>query len=169
VPFEPGTAETVSCGSGESYRIEALQDLYDLGLDMNNAHVQPGGKYHYHGASQLLVDAFATDGDLAHIGFAADGFLIYYSKSGAYRPGYRVATEPRTGTGCTYRGQTVDIDGTVPDGTYVSDWVHAEEVGDLDECNGITVDGQYLYLLTADYPYVPRCLMGEFTDPGPRP
>ena len=41
VAFEPGTAETLTCDSGETYRIEALQEVYDLGLDFNNAHVQP--------------------------------------------------------------------------------------------------------------------------------
>ncbi len=32
VPFEPGTAESVVCESGESYRIEALQEVYDQGV-----------------------------------------------------------------------------------------------------------------------------------------
>ncbi len=88
VPFEPGTAESVSCESGENFRIEALQEFLNLGLDFNNAHVQPTGKYHYHGVSQMLVDAYAADEDLVHVGFAADGFLMYYSKSGDYRPSY---------------------------------------------------------------------------------
>ena len=88
VKFEPGTAETVSCDSGEMYRVEAVQDVYDLGLDFNNAHVQPDGEYHYHGVSELMVDVFDTGEDLVHVGFAADGYLMYYSRSGAYEPGY---------------------------------------------------------------------------------
>ena len=68
----------------------------------------------------------------------------------------------REGTACTYRGAAVDIDGTAPDGTYGSDWVHVDGLGDLDECNGIEIDGEYLYVITDDYPYIPRCLMGEF-------
>ena len=98
VKFEPATAESVSCASGESYRVEALQDVYDLGLDFNNAHVQPTGEYHYHGVSELLADAYATDDDLVHVGFAADGYLMYYSKSGAYASGYELSTETRSGT-----------------------------------------------------------------------
>ena len=35
--------------------------------------------------------------------------------------------------------------------------------GDLDECNGIEIDGEYAYFLTDTFPYVPRCLMGEAT------
>ncbi len=41
VKFEPGTAERFVCENGENYRIEALQELIDLGLDANHAHVQP--------------------------------------------------------------------------------------------------------------------------------
>lgn len=109
VKFEPGTAETVSCSSGEFDRVEALQDMFDLGLDFNNAHVQPTGEYHYHGASELLIDA------------------------------------------------------------YESDWVFDEEDGDLDSCNGTTIEGQYVYLVTDSYPYVPRCLNGEFAEVGGPP
>ena len=39
VKFEPGTAEVVVCETGENYRVEAFQDVIDLGLDFNNAHV----------------------------------------------------------------------------------------------------------------------------------
>lgn len=49
-----GTAETVTCTTGGTFRVEAIQDIYDLGLDFNNAHVQPTGEYHYHRASELL-------------------------------------------------------------------------------------------------------------------
>jgi hypothetical protein len=164
VKFEPGTGESVSCGSGETYRIEAIQEVYNLGLDFNNAHVQPGGEYHYHGISELLVDAYDADDDLVLVGFAADGYLMYYSKSGAYDPSYSLTTEPRTGTGCVASGpsgDSVELDGTEADGTYTSDWVYDPASGDLDECNGITIDGQYAYIVTDAYPYVARCLNGE--------
>ena len=45
VKFEPGTAETVTCATGETYRVEGLQDTFNLGMDLNNAHVQPTGAY----------------------------------------------------------------------------------------------------------------------------
>ncbi len=168
VTFEPGTAETVTCDSGEVYRIEALQDLYDLGLDVNNAHVQPGGQYHYHGVSDLLAIAADSGDDLVHVGFASDGFLVYYSMSGEYESGYVLSTEERTGTGCVASGPAggdeVTLAGTNPDGTYTSDWVWVEDAGDLDECNGTWVDGEYFYVLTEDYPYIPRCLFGEVAE-----
>ena len=164
VTFEPGTAETATCDSGENYRIEALQDLWDLGLDFNNAHVQPGGQYHYHGVSELLVDAFDSDEDLALVGFAADGFLMVYSKSGAYESSYVLSTAERSGTDCLISGPggtVVDLEGTTPDGTYTSDFDYVDGAGDLDECNGTEIDGEYVYFLTDEYPYIPRCLMGE--------
>ncbi|NNC74924.1 MAG: YHYH protein [Acidimicrobiia bacterium] len=172
VKFEPATAETVDCSTGESYRVEALQDLYDLGLDFNNAHVQPTGEYHYHGVSELLVEAYESDEDLVHIGFASDGYLMYYSKSGAYESSYALSTEARAGTDCELSlpgGEPFDVDGTAPDGAYTSDWVFDEANGDLDSCNGTTIDGQYVYFLTDAYPFISRCLNGEFTESRPGP
>jgi len=167
----PATAETTTCSSGEVYRVEALQNTYDLGFDINNAHVQPNGEYHYHGVSPLMVESFnGTASDVVHVGFAADGHLMVYSKSGAYPPSYRLSTEPRTGVDCdpSLRGAaTGDLEGTIPDGTYTSDWVFDSTVGVLDECNGTTIEGEYVYVITEEYPFVSRCLMGEFVDVRP--
>ncbi len=165
VKFEPGTGESVTCQSGEQYRIEALQDTYNLGLDFNNAHVQPGGEYHYHGISEMLVEAYDSEDDLVHVGFAADGFLMFYSKSGAYTSGYELRSGLRSGTDCVATGPddpAVEIEGTTPDGVYTSDWVFTDGLGELDACNGITIDGEYLYVITDTYPFVSRCLNGEF-------
>ncbi len=164
VKFEPGTAETVTCDN-VTYRVEALQDVYNLGLDFNNAHVQPTGEYHYHGASELLADAYATEDDLVHVGFAADGFLMYYSKSGAYASGYELSSDLREGSNCVgsgpLGGDTVEVEGTTPDGVFTSDWVWSEANGDLDACNGIEIDGTYAYVVTDEFPYISRCLNGE--------
>jgi len=169
VKFEPQTAERLTCTSGEVYSIEALQGFLDFGVDENNAHVQPTGEYHYHGISQNLVATAATD-DPVHIGFANDGFLIYYSPSNQYTPSFALKTEERTGTGCAYENPTTvieqEMEGTAPDGSFVSDWEFVEGAGDLDACNGIEINGEYAYVLTDDYPYIPRCLNGEFGQQG---
>ncbi|MEM6772072.1 MAG: YHYH protein, partial [Bacteroidota bacterium] len=172
VKFDPETAERVVCETGEVYRIEAIQELYDLGLDDNNAHVQPTGAYHYHGVPQGLIESLPGTEDVVLVGFASDGFPMYYSRSGRYKPSFRLADDFRTGDACNYRNphtnETKHLAGSSADGTFVSDWVYDSSLGDLDECNGITLDGQYAYFVTDEYPYVGRCLKGEFTQRGPR-
>lgn len=175
IKFEPETAEVVLCDSGERYRVEAKQDLIDMGLDFNNAHVQPTGAYHYHGTPTSMIEKFDTGEDLVHVGFAKDGFAMYYSKSGVYSPSYKLYDENREGEDCSYNrpGHHLDvpIDTSHPDGTFVSDWEYVEGLGDLDACNGTEINGTYAYLITDKYPYVPRCLMGEFEEEhhGPPP
>ena len=165
IKFEPGTGEVVECESGESYRIEAMQNVIDLGLDYNHAHVQPTGAYHYHGTPTEVIREFDTGEDLVHIGFAHDGFPMYSSKSNAYKPSFKLVEGTREGENCNYTrpGISVDIsEGGHHDGTFNSDFEFIAGSGDLDECNGITIDGQYMYLVTIDFPYIGRCLMGEF-------
>lgn len=175
IKFEPETAEAVRCDSGERYRVEAKQDLIDMGLDFNNAHVQPTGAYHYHGTPNAMIEKFDTGEDLVHVGFAKDGFAMYYSKSGVYSPSFRLYDENREGEDCSYDRPgihlDVPIDTSHPDGTFVSDWEYVEGLGDLDACNGTEINGTYSYIITDNYPYVPRCLMGEFEEEhhGPPP
>lgn len=175
VKFEPETAEMVVCESGERYRVEAKQDLIAMGLDKNNAHVQPTGAYHYHGTPTSMIEKFDKGEDLVHIGFAKDGFSIYYSKSGAYTPSFRLYDETREGEECSYDRPGNHIDVAIADsdidGTFVSDWEFVDGLGDLDACNGTEINGTYAYLVTDAYPYVPRCLMGEFEEEphGPPP
>lgn len=143
LPFEPGTAER-----NGAWSYEAIQGTLDLGLDANNAHVQPTGTYHYHGIPTGLVALLdTTDADLVQVGWAADGAPMYYSKSGAYTPGYQLKSGTR------------DIGGT-HDGTYTQDYEYVSSLGNLDECNGKTINGTYSYVLTDTFPFIPRCLHG---------
>ncbi|TNJ45236.1 YHYH protein [Tamlana fucoidanivorans] len=167
VKFEPGTAEVVVCDTGENYRVEAFQDLINLGLDFNHAHVQPTGAYHYHGTPTSVIKTFDTGGDLVHIGFAKDGFPIYFSKSERYKPSYKLAIGNRVGDGCTYTNPKQILSILVKgnhDGTFTSDYEYIEGSGDLDECNGVMVNGAYMYFVTTTFPYVGRCLMGAFEE-----
>lgn len=160
VKFEFETNERIECSSGETYRLEAIQDFASVGLD-DFAHVQPTGEYHYHGVSAELIATLEWD-DVVHVGYANDGFPIYYSKNGSYDTSFSIVDDNRVGTSCTYRGNDVAIEGTSPDGTYVSDWEY-DASGDLDSCNGTFIDGEYSYFITDDYPYGPRCLNGTVT------
>lgn len=172
VKFEPETAEAFVCETGERYRIEAFQNLVNLGLDANHAHVQPTGAYHYHGVPVGLVDILYKREDLIHVGFALDGFPIYYSKSGKYKPSFKLSGKSRTGDVCSYdtRKEIIkkELKNTNPDGTFVSDWEYVKGLGDLDECNGKVVNGKYMYFVTDTYPYAGRCLMGEFKEERPK-
>lgn len=168
VKFEPGTAERFVCETGEVYKIEAIQELIHLGLDFNHAHVQPTGAYHYHGVPTELIHKLDKGEDVILIGYAKDGFPMYYSKSGKYKSSYALSETSRTGEFCEYRnpkqGREGDFDNTQPDGTFVSDWVYKEGLGTLDECNGIEINGEYGYFVTEEYPYISRCLKGEFVE-----
>lgn len=174
VKFEPGTAERAICDNDITYNIQAvgLADLVDIpqGLDFNNAHVQPWGEYHYHGTPESAVDNSASDEDLVFLGFAADGHLIYHSLSDAYSSSYQLGTDEREGTNCVHEARSDAEDpvffGPTKDGSLSQDWDFDQSYGDLDECNGITIDGEYLYVVTDTYPYVSRCLMGAVDDPG---
>ncbi|HBR96767.1 MAG TPA: hypothetical protein DD979_05250 [Gammaproteobacteria bacterium] len=63
-----------------------------LGTDCNNAHVQPGGEYHYHGLMEAALNQTGeqdgTASDMVLGGYAADGFPFYL------RYGYVDANDP---------------------------------------------------------------------------
>src|SRR6185436_844844 len=79
VPFEPGTGEFWN--NQREWNYEAKSGFIDLGLDLNNAHVQPTGAYHYHGLpTGLMAKLGGDDGKkMLLVGWAADGFPIYTS------------------------------------------------------------------------------------------
>jgi hypothetical protein len=54
--FDPNTAEFWNDDRRSGWMIEALSGSRPLGIDQNNAHVQPDGSYHYHGVPTGLVD-----------------------------------------------------------------------------------------------------------------
>ncbi len=161
VKYQLETAERLECASGEVYRIEAQQTVIDvIGLDFNNAHVQPTWEYHYHWVSDLLMETLEWD-DVVHVWYATDGFPLFYSKQWSYTPSYQLVGDTRTGTNCIYRDSEIPVEGTTPDGTYDRDWEFVAWLWNLDSCNGAYVDDQYGYFITEDFPFGPRCMNGE--------
>ena len=134
------------------WREEAIvSDQKRLGLDKNNAHVQPNGMYHYHGLPSGLIETQKTLHDLVHVGFAGDGFQIYVSLGNKFQSSYQLKNGKRRGGP---RG--------VHDGTYSQDFEFIYGSGALDECNGIdTNEHGYIYLITAEFPFIPRCWKGS--------
>ncbi|MGA1030225.1 MAG: YHYH protein [Flavobacteriaceae bacterium] len=180
VTLDPFTAEFFQQANGQSNRdwnITALTNAIHLGLDCNNAHVQPNGKYHYHGTPTALLEALDTNGEeMILVGYAADGFPIYYKYAQidgtltALESGYRLKEGQRPGD-----GQNAP-DGCY-DGTYFQDYEYVEALSPLDECNGMTgktpeAESEYFYVITDNFPSSPLCFSGTPDDsfrngPGP--
>jgi YHYH protein len=189
VKFDPATAGTCSdgisaashCrlapGGGGTWNIEALgQDSFDFGEDMNNAHVQPGGIYHYHGVPTGLLSQAARDGrEMALVGWAADGFPVYarYGFSGSSQIGGQLRKMETS-----YRLKQIPDPGrpspsVISMGAFTQDWEYVAGLGDLDECNGRFgttpefPEGIYHYYTTDNYPYVQRCVKGSLESAAP--
>ena len=85
VKFDPATAGrcndegecSLARGQG-NWNIEALgHETFDFGDDMNHAHVQPNGTYHYHGMPELLMEFLGSNKGMTLVGWASDGFPVY--------------------------------------------------------------------------------------------
>ncbi|MDA9776998.1 YHYH protein [Rubripirellula sp.] len=168
VPFDPGAGEFYDGEPGWQY--EPLSGAIALGIDVSHAHVQPNGKYHYHGLPTGLLDSvnLSSKQHSSLIGWAADGFPIYAvygyenpadpkSKIIALKSSYQLKAGKRPG-GNAPTGEY--------DGTFVRDYEFVAGSGDLDECNGrktITPEfpnGSYAYFLTEQWPVIPRLWRG---------
>ncbi len=167
VVFDPGAAEWFNRNPQSGWQYEPMAPGINLGVDKSHAHVQPNGAYHYHGVPTLLVERL-TEGKtkMAIIGWAADGFPIY-NDIGHEDP--KNAGSPSKKLKSSYRvkkGTRPDGPKGAYDGTFVADYEYVEGAGDLDECNGRTEptpefpQGTYHYVLTDDFPYIPRQFHG---------
>tara|TARA_R110002050_G_scaffold290260_1_gene443773 strand:+ start:101231 stop:102187 length:957 start_codon:yes stop_codon:yes gene_type:complete len=151
------------------WNLEALN--VDLGLDCNYAHVQPQGKYHYHGKPTLFLDASGISPTKMNlIGYAADGFPIYYKYAYSHAAdstsaviemtsSYQLKTGNRPGDGVTAPCDTYS-------GVYANDYEFVNGLGSLDEANGRTgvtpeyPAGTYYYIITDNFPSIPRYFRG---------
>lgn len=183
VPIEPSTQEYWQEDRGSGWKYEAIGGEADLGIDMNLAHVQPNGAYHYHGLPHGLVDELGGDGKkMLLIGWAADGFPIYtgYGLSDAkdlnsplrkMKSSYRLKLGERLQTSHAPEGEY--------DGNFTEDFEYVAGSGDLDECNGrfgVTPEfpnGIYHYYITEAFPMISRYWKGvaddSFQKHGPAP
>lgn len=165
IPFDPGTAER---DSETGWVIEAFNSLgsFGLGIDQNNAHVQPNGAYHYHGIPDVLIESDMSEHSNL-IGFAADGFPVY-ARYGYSNPLDETSSiiEMQSSWQLKSGSRAVGEPSGNYDGSYTNDFEFIAGSGDLDECNGIfTVtpeypEGTYAYFLTDEFPYIARCNYG---------
>ncbi len=171
VPFDPSGPFWDSDGrSGWQFEVLHPANAVALGIDANRAHTQGRGAYHYHGLPTGLLWALSAatpDRPMHLLGYAADGFPIYGpecpgdptdvgSRTRRLRPSYRLRG-----------GQRKDGPKGRFDGRFVEDFEYEPGHGDLDECNGRTgptpeyPDGTYHYVLTDEFPFVPRLWHGR--------
>ena len=161
VKFDPGTAGrcndlgecSLAQGQG-NWNIEALgHDTFNFGDDMNHAHVQPNGAYHYHGMPELLVDFLGDNQGMTLVGWASDGFPVYarygYSNTNdsnstikSLIPSYRLKLQPDSNrpmvltslAGGPGQGNT-SPNTPIAMGAFTQDYEYVEGLGDLDQCN----------------------------------
>ena len=123
-----------------------------LGIDCNRAHVQPFGAYHYHGTPSLYLENLgANSSSKTLIGYAADGFSIYYDPT--KKSSYQIKSGIRPGDGIS--APCGDYNGL-----YTADYEYIAGLGDLGECNEFYDGVEYYYVLTDNYPGIPRCFIG---------
>jgi len=157
--FGVGDGKTGCNNNEQAWRYDPMFVANGFRVDSHNAHSQPDGSYHYHGTP----NAFYTEDDNSAVspivGFAADGYPIfgpYIDDSGVIR---KVISSFRLRSGNRANGST-NPEG-VYDGTYRDDYEFVAEHGDLDECNGMTVNGVYGYYISDGYPYILSCFKGS--------
>lgn len=150
----------IGCASDADWLLDPLSTEQKFGADEHNAHTQPGGLYHYHGGPNAMFDDNPGSDGSPVIGFAADGFPVY----GSYFYDNDSGLVRKAVSGYTLKVGSRGIQSdTNPGGDYTGiynddwEWTNA---GDLDECNGMTIDGQYGYYVTDAYPWVMACISG---------
>lgn len=116
------------------------------------------GTYHYHGTPNALFSSSNSSSASPVIGFAADGFPTfgsYFNDNGTIRKAtssYQLKSGNRPSGNGNPGGQY--------DSTYRDDYEYIANSGDLDECNGMTIDGVYGYYVTDNFPYILACFKG---------
>ncbi len=168
-PGQPANLGNERIGCGESvtpWRYDPMFGGNGFGTDDHNAHTQPDGTYHYHGSPNALFEQSDPTVASPVVAFAADGFPIYgpyIDDLGTIREvesGYTLLQdsngEPAARVSQAGEGA---FPGGAADGTFRDDWEWTD-AGDLDVCNGMTIDGVYGYYITNSYPWVLGCFQG---------
>ncbi len=166
VVFDPGAAEWWNRDQSSGWQYEPFNMPGKLGLDEYNAHVQPNGAYHYHAIPAGLMTKLGGQSKMVILGWAADGFPMYGPMCSADAKNPQSRLKKMTSSYRVKKGARNGAPGGNYDGTFLADFEYIKGAGDLDECNGRfgpTPDfpaGTYYYVLTEDYPFVPRIFKG---------
>ncbi len=168
VLFDPFAAEYWNNDRSSGWQYYALGGGVNLGIDRNNAHVQPSGAYHLHGVPDDLLNVLGSSRHSPLVGWAGDGFPIYVrngyanskkvGKVRSIKSSYQLKTGTRpSGPGGTYNGW------------FNQDYEYVKGSGDLDAANGrfcVTPDypkGTYAYFITDGFPSVPNAFAASIS------
>jgi len=148
------------CTPNDPWLVDPLGTDSKFGADIHNAHTQPDGTYHYHASPNAMFDDEPGPNGSPLIGFASDGFPIY----GSYFLDPQTNEVRKAISGYTLKqgarpGPNDNDPGGSYDGLYVDDYEFTN-AGDLDECNGMSVNGSYGYYVTDSYPWILACHSG---------
>jgi len=143
--------EDSTCTHIESpWRLNPISPINSFGTSSHYEH------RYLHNISNIL---FQNEKKSMVVGYAADGFSILtpYVKVGQkikkVHSSYRLK-----------KGSRKAIKGINPggeyNGKYRDDYEYVKGLGDLDECNGMFVDGKYAYYITEEFPYTVACFKG---------
>ena len=170
VPFDPsGPFWNADGHSGWQFEVLHPANAVALGIDCNRAHTQGRGAYHYHGLPTGLLWNLAVitpDSPMHLLGYAADGFPIYGPECPGDPTDVKSSTRRLRSSYRLRKGVRKDGPKGRFDGMFIEDFEYVPGHGDLDECNGRAgptpefPDGTYYYVLTDEFPFVPRLFRG---------
>lgn len=164
--------EAIGCGGNQldnPWRYNVGSSLNTFQLDAYSAHAQANGLYHYHSTPEALHTIECSGvAESPVIGFARDGFPIYgpcFTDADGTIRAAQSSFGLRDGTRQDVDGFTTptvvgNVSSDEYNGQFIGDFAFVDGAGDLDECNGMTVDGRYGYYITDQYPYVLSCYSG---------
>lgn len=160
VPVQMRESFCVPGSDCNTWQVNPLHEPSWFGIDSHNAHTLADGSYHYHGNPNALYDDIAPAGATI-IGTAADGFPIF----GPWIDDGGVARKVTSSYALKIGERPVNAFLTPAlvgpwTGEYVEDYEYVADSGDLDECNGMFIEGTYGYFVTDDFPYLMNCLKG---------
>jgi len=150
----------------DGYRDPFLDDQLRNLLDECNGHTAPGGVYHFHARPECIVAGLGGEAYGLIVGWAFDGYPILaplVCDDASCSSTHRVSSSWRL-TLAEYTLATRDAAWDIHE--------FVDGLGDLDECNGLTIDDpsapyDYAYFATDSFPYFMGCYRGTPTNNGP--
>jgi hypothetical protein len=166
VPAEPKVADKLTPLRMQPFGVAVNGVVFDPGAaEWWNRDRTSGWQYEpLFGGGMLGVDQ--SQEKMVLVGWAADGFPIYNPVGYSNPADAESAVKSLKSSYRVKKGTRPNGPGGAYDGTFVADYEYVAGAGNLDECNGLTgvtpeyPKGIYHYVLTEEFPFVPRMYRG---------